>query len=142
MVGYAPPLDRLAVREISPRYLSQDERIVIADLLRSGLGVRQIADKLGREPSTVSRELRRNSRRDGAYRPFEAHRWAVTRRTRCHRRRVEKNPQLCEVVAELLAQRWSPQQIAGTCADSIPMTGRCGCATKASIRLSINPIRP
>jgi len=112
VVGFVPALDRLAVRQISDRYLSEDERIDIADLRRVGRSVRQIAAKLGRAPSTVSRELRRNSRRDGTYRPFEAHRWAVVRRTRHRRRRIEQNPHLCEIIAELLAQRWSPQQIA------------------------------
>ena len=112
VVGFVPALDRLAVRQISNRYLSEEERIDIADLRRSGLSIRKIADKLGRAPSTVSRELRRNSRSDGTYRPFEAHRWAVQRRARCHRRRIDKNPGLCELIAELLAQRWSPQQIA------------------------------
>ncbi|WP_072532795.1 IS30 family transposase [Mycobacterium tuberculosis] len=100
------------MRQISSRYLSEEERINIADLRRSGLSIRKIADQLGRAPSTVSRELRRNSRRDGQYRPFEAHRWAVQRRVRRHRRRIDKNPDLCELIAELLAQRWSPQQIA------------------------------
>jgi transposase, IS30 family len=61
----------------------------------------------------VSRELRRNGRSDGAYRPFEAQRRAVARRARWHRRRIETNPELCHVIAELLAQRWSPPQIAG-----------------------------
>jgi len=111
-VGFVPALDRLAVRQISDRYLSEEERVDIADLRRSGLSIRQIAAKLGRAPSTVSRELRRNSRSDGTYRPFEAHRWAVQRRARRHRRRIDKNPGLCELIAELLAQRWSPQQIA------------------------------
>lgn len=112
VVGFVPGLDRLAVRQISPRYVSQEERIEIADLRRAGLSIRQIAAKIGRAPSTVSRELRRNGRRDGTYRPFEAHRRAVMRRARRHLRRIEKNSQLCAVVAELLAQRWSPQQIA------------------------------
>ncbi|WP_425437109.1 helix-turn-helix domain-containing protein, partial [Mycobacterium aquaticum] len=47
-VGFVAPLDRLAVREISSRYLSEDERIEIADLRQSGLGVRAIAVRLGR----------------------------------------------------------------------------------------------
>jgi IS30 family transposase len=105
-------LDRLVVRQISDRYLSEEERIDIADLRRAGLSIRGIATKLGRAPSTISRELRRNSRRDGQYRPFEAHRWAVQRRARRHQRWIDKNPELCELIAELLAQRWSPQQIA------------------------------
>jgi transposase, IS30 family len=111
-VGFVPALDRLTVRQISDRYLSEEDRIDIADLHRTGVSIRQIAAKLGRAPSTVSRELRRNSRPDGHYRPFEAHRWAVRRRARRHQRRIDKNPALCELIAELLAQRWSPQQIA------------------------------
>ena len=70
-------------REISPRYLSEDERIRIADLRRAGAGVRAIAEQTGRSPSTISRELRRN--RDpgtGQYRPFTAHKLAVQRRAR------------------------------------------------------------
>src|SRR5580692_12587471 len=59
--GFVPALDRLAVREISGRFLSQDERVQIADLRHAGMTIRLIADRLGRAPSTVSRELRRNA---------------------------------------------------------------------------------
>src|SRR5690348_17864239 len=45
----------------SQRYLSLLERQRIASLRRDGLGVRQIAEALGRSPSTISRELRRNT---------------------------------------------------------------------------------
>jgi len=110
VAGFVPALDRLAVREINVRYLSQDERIEIADLRRAGVSVRGIAEQIGRSPSTISRELRRNSRKDG-YRPFDAHRGAVARRARHHRRRLETN-MLRQLVHELLRQRWSPQQIA------------------------------
>src|SRR5215831_2960780 len=69
--------------EISPRYLSEDERVRIADLRRAGLGVRAIAGELGRCASTVSRELRRNCEpRSGQYRPFAAQRLAARRRAR------------------------------------------------------------
>ena len=113
VVGFVPPLDRLVVRQVSDRFLSQDERIQIADLHQGGVSVRQIAQRLGRAPSTISRELRRNvtGGRRGGYRPFDAHRRAVARRAREHPRRVEKNEQLRGVVGELLGQRWSPQQI-------------------------------
>ncbi|MEE3754021.1 IS30 family transposase [Mycobacterium europaeum] len=110
-VGFVPPLDRLAVRQISTRYLSQDERIEIADLHHSGLRVRTIATRLGRAPSTISRELRRNAPAGRGYQPFDAHRRATARRARHHRRRVDTNDQLGNAVAELLLQRWSPQQI-------------------------------
>jgi transposase, IS30 family len=113
LVGFVPALDRLAVRQISARFLSQDERIEIADLHHAGLSIRRIAQRIGRAPSTISRELRRNagSGRRGGYRPFEAHRQATARRARRRGRRVETNVELGRVVAELLAQRWSPQQI-------------------------------
>jgi IS30 family transposase len=111
VAGFVPALDRLAVREISARYLSQDERIEIADLRRAGISVRGIAQQTGQSPSTISRELRRNGRKDG-YRPFDAHRRAIARRARHHRRRLETNTVLHQLVHELLMQRWSPQQIA------------------------------
>jgi hypothetical protein len=41
--------------------LSEDERVQIADLHRLGCSTRVIARKLGRDPSTISRELRRNA---------------------------------------------------------------------------------
>ena len=110
-VGFVPPLDRLMVRQISARFLSQDERIEIADLRRAGVSIRQIAAQLSRSPSTISRELRRNATRGRSYRPFDAHRRATARRARQRDRRIETNLELRRVVADLLAQRWSPQQI-------------------------------
>jgi transposase-like protein len=102
-------LERLAVRQISSRFVSQEERIEIADLRHAGWSIRQIAQQLGRAPSTVSRELRRNAASDGRYRPFDAHRRATARRTRNHRWRIDIIGELRQVVAELLDQRWSPQ---------------------------------
>ena len=61
VAGFVSALERLAVRQISPRFLSQEERIEIADLRHAGLSIRQIAHRLGRAASTVSRELRRNA---------------------------------------------------------------------------------
>jgi IS30 family transposase len=99
------------VRQISARFLSQDERIEIADLRRAGLSTRHIGGLLGRAPSTISRELRRNAAGGRGYRPFEADRRAMVRRVRHHRRRIETSLELRQVIGELLGQRWSPQQI-------------------------------
>ncbi|XTP37645.1 IS30 family transposase [Mycobacterium sp. TJFP1] len=55
--------------------------------------------------------MRRNTVADRGYRPFNAHRRATARRARRHRRRVDTNPALGALVAELLGRRWSPQQI-------------------------------
>ena len=99
-------------REISPRYLSEDERIRIGDLRRAGAGVRAIAEQTGRSPSTISRELRRN--RDpgtGQYRPFTAHKLAVRRRARPRAGKIARDEVLQQFVQDRLAERWSPEQI-------------------------------
>jgi transposase, IS30 family len=59
--GGLPPL-RLNEADRKGRYLSKLERQRIASLRGQGLGIREIARRLGRSPSTVSRELRRNLR--------------------------------------------------------------------------------
>lgn len=60
----------------------------------AGLSLRAIAQKLGRSPSTISRELRRNAGPGRGYRPFDAHRRATVRRARRHQRRVDTNDEL------------------------------------------------
>lgn len=110
---YAPVVRAGAVkREISPRYLSEDEQVQIADLRRAGGGVRAIAERLGRSPSTISRELRRN--RDpgsGQYRPFTAHKLAAQRRARPRAGKIGHDVALRQFVQDRLEERWSPQQI-------------------------------
>ena len=79
---YAPVITTRKV-EISGRYLSQDERVAVADLRRQRHSVRAIAAEIGRSPSTISRELRRNRDPErGQYRPFVAQKLAVDRRVR------------------------------------------------------------
>ena len=56
--GGMPPL---SLAPPSGRYLSFPEREEIAVLKAQGLGVRETARRLGRHPSTISRELRRNA---------------------------------------------------------------------------------
>ena len=98
VTGFVPPLERLAVRDISVRFLSQDKRIEIAGLRLAGMSLRQIAARLGQAPSTISRELRRNASAGVGYRPFEAHRQATARRARPHRRRIETDSELRQPV--------------------------------------------
>jgi transposase, IS30 family len=110
LVGFVPRLERLAVRQIGPRSLSQDERMEIADHRQAGASIRQIARRLGRDPRRSSRELRRNATRGRGYRPFDAHRHATTRRARHHRRRLDPTAGLQHMLVEPLARRWSRQQ--------------------------------
>jgi IS30 family transposase len=110
-VKFVPPLDPLAVRTISPRFLSEGERIEIADLASRGLGPTAIGHALGRAPSTISRELRRNLHASGQYRPFHAHSVAATRRRRARPLKLSADPGLRSFVLAKLRERWSPQQI-------------------------------
>ena len=72
---YAPVVGGARKQEISARFLSEDGRVRIADLRRAGEGVRAIARELGRDPATVSRELRRNvDPKSSAYRPARTRR--------------------------------------------------------------------
>jgi IS30 family transposase len=57
---------------VTGRYLSFAEREEIAMLKGQGLGIRQIARRLGRDPSTVSRELRRNAATRGGKLDYRA----------------------------------------------------------------------
>src|SRR5215472_10457279 len=111
---YSPVITRGAVvrREISDRYLSEQERVQIADLRAAGAGVRAIAERTGRSPSTISRELRRNRDPDsGQYRPFTAHKLAERRRARPRPGKIAADPVLRQFVAGRLEERWSPQQV-------------------------------
>jgi transposase, IS30 family len=107
-----PPVASAGKREISDRYLSEDERVQIADLRRAGAGVRAIARKLRRSPSTISRELRRNrDAASGQYRPFAAQRRAAERRARPRAGKLARDMVLKEFVQQRLERRWSPEQI-------------------------------
>jgi IS30 family transposase len=111
--GGLPPA-RLSEPARSGRYLSLLERQRIATLHRDGLGVRAIADRIGRSPSTVSRELRRNTRPhdNGRYDGDLAHARARERARRPKRGRLLADPGLRAEVQAKLELEWSPEQIA------------------------------
>lgn len=96
----------------SGRFLSVDDRILIADLRREGRSLRSIAAELGRDPSTISREVRRNAHpKTGDYRPYAAQTRAETRRQRPKTGKLAANPELRQAVQDGLDRRWSPEQI-------------------------------
>jgi transposase, IS30 family len=86
--------------------------VLIADLLAAGMTVRGIAAELGRAPSTVCREIRRNRDPDGRYRPHPAEHAACLRACKPRQRRVVIDQLLAEVIQKLLSKRWSPEQVA------------------------------
>ena len=97
-------------------HLGYAERLAIMDGRRDGLGVRAIARRLGRDPGTVSRELRRGRLGwQDHYDPCQAHFHATLRRSegRVGRRKMRPGTPLFETAAGHLRQGWSPSQIAG-----------------------------
>jgi IS30 family transposase len=105
---------------ISSRFVSQDDRIAIADGLRAGTPVKVIAAGIGKSFQTVYREIARNSKRDGTYQPWWAHNQAVLRRQRPKPRRISRRCRLQDVIAARLTLKWSPQQISRFLARSFP----------------------
>lgn len=105
--------DRLSEAVRSNRYLSMTERQRIDSMHRHGVGMREIARRLDRSPSTVSRELRRNTAGHdlGGYDAVLAHSRARARGARPGRTRLAKDSGLRAVVQGKLELEWSPEQI-------------------------------
>jgi IS30 family transposase len=96
----------------SARYLTIEERCTIPDLLREGVSRRQIAKQLGRDPSTISREVARNtSPQTGRYTANVAQRLADARLARPHPSKIADHAALLQRIEDRRAQRWSPEQI-------------------------------
>lgn len=105
---------RPAACEYDSRYLSQDERCEIARLHDAGVSVRAIGRQLGRAPSTISRELRRNAHdTTGTYLPHLAHTRAWARQRRPKASKIASDPRLAAWVRYMLKHRLSPEQISG-----------------------------
>jgi IS30 family transposase len=98
-------------RPAGGRYLSVAEREEIAVGLAAGESLRVIAARLGRSPSTVSREVRRNSRGRRQYRALAAQGQAQWRAARPKTSKLAGNAELREWVQGKLEDKWSPEQI-------------------------------
>ena len=97
--------------QISPRFLTQDDRIAIADGLHAGQPIKDIAAVIGKSFQTVYREIKRNSKPDGRYQPWWAHNQAQSRRKRPKPIKIRDNDALRKIVCDKLDEGWSPQQI-------------------------------
>jgi IS30 family transposase len=101
------------------RYLSLAEREEIAVGLAAGLGVREIARRLGRPASTVSREVRRNASGRG-YRATAAQARAEERARRPKPAKLAVNGELRAWVQARLERNWSPEQVSARLAVEFP----------------------
>lgn len=120
----------------SGRYLSFDEREQIALWLAEKLGVREIARRLGRAPSTVSRELRRNASTRGGlltYRATVAQWHRDQRAVRPKKAKMVENPRIHGYVQSHLAGNLVTENGVEVAGPAVPFTGR-GRARRADRR--------
>jgi IS30 family transposase len=103
---------RPAERRRSRLALTLAEREEISRAVVAGQSIRSIAASLGRVPSTVSREIKRNGDRE-TYRASQADQAAWDRAHRPKTCKLIENSALAHIVAGKLQMRWSPEQIAG-----------------------------
>jgi IS30 family transposase len=99
--------------------LTLHEREEISRGVAAGESARRIAARLGRAPSTVTRELKRHRGRR-CYRAAAADRQAWERARRPQPCKLARKPALAAVVAAKLEADWSPEQIAGWLKERFP----------------------
>lgn len=125
-------------------HLNIYERTVISQLHASGMSARAIAEAIGRSPSTVSRELKRNSYRTGKnyqltrYIPSTAQRSYEQRKARCGRKRINDDEVLSHIKRRI-KEHWSPEQIRGRGSSTLDIYrmvhgGRLGTITMENLR--------
>lgn len=115
-----PPI-RLTAAPSSSRYLSETERVYLADRLRDKVCLRTIAAEMGRSPSTISREIARNRHPiNGSYRPHAAHARAQARRPRPKPGKIGQDQQLHDFIQRRLELKWSPEQICQSLRQTYP----------------------
>jgi len=105
--GFRPPQRARACTA-----LTLSEREEISRALVTGESMRSIAARLGRAPSTISREIKRNGGCDG-YRANQADEATWDRARRPKRCKLGENRTLAHIVAGKLRTLWSPEQISG-----------------------------
>ena len=110
---------RPRARVVSGRHLSLEEREEISRGLAAGLSLRLIAERLGRAPSTICREVGANGGRR-RYRALVAERAARQRARRPKVAKLAQNRCLRAKVEAKLKAKWSPEEIAGWLARTYP----------------------
>lgn len=125
--GMAPSHLSRSSKPLSGRYLAFAEREQIALWRAQVLGVREIARRLGRAPSTISRELRRNAATRGGnldYRAVTAQWHAERAARRPKAAKLATNPELRSYVQERLAGAVVAPGGAAAAGPTVPWKGR------------------
>lgn len=97
---------------MSYRHLTENERYVISHL-QGSFSIREIAWRLNRHHTTISRELKRNGpKSDCTAYGYDRHLMALARRRQPRHMRRQNNRRLVDYVESKLKQEWSPEEIA------------------------------
>lgn len=97
------------------RHFSVEEREQIQELLWQKASIQIIAKVIGRHPSSIYREIKRNKPPEqNRYTPRVAHERALVYRQRRGKRKIEKDEVLRDYIVRHLKIGWSPEQIAAT----------------------------
>jgi IS30 family transposase len=100
-------------------HLNFQDREFLYRLKKQGMSIAEIARLMGRDRSTVYRELARNTGQRG-YRAKQAQRLADARRLACRRAHKLEDRQVYQYVQERMEMLWSPDQIAVRCRLDFP----------------------
>ena len=102
---------------MSYTHFTLTERFCLQEYLKEGKSFREIAKLMGRSPSTISREVKRNfSRKKKRYNPWRATTLYIIRRKNCIRKpAIQKDTELYQLIKKCLEQYWSPELIADHC---------------------------
>ncbi|MCP4553688.1 MAG: IS30 family transposase [Bacteroidetes bacterium] len=102
------------------KQLSFSERLVIQKMKWRGESLRSIAKCLGRNVSTISREVKKNKSKDGFYRAVKAHSMAEEKSWQKALNKIEENIELMDYIIKKLKLKWSPEIISGRLKHDFP----------------------
>ena len=105
-------------------HLTLKEREVLYRMNKAGKSKSEIAETLGRDRSTIYREITRNTGGRG-YRPKQAQRFYQARREDCRRKQKMDHGPLKTYVTKTLKKKWSPDEIAGRSKRDFPRQPDC-----------------
>lgn len=96
------------------KHFTKPERNELSILLKKGYSHRDIADALGKDHSSITREINRNKAK-GTYDPFKAQAKSKVRRkaAKYQNMKINESPEFVELLTEQLKEGWTPEQITG-----------------------------
>ena len=119
---------------MSYKHITTYERCCIANFIELGWSLRKIANHLGRNASTISREISRN-RMNEKYNAANAQEAYIIRRQNCGPKGKQAHQPLMNYVTKQLENSWSPEQISGRIILDFPQDPKMRISHKTIYRL-------